>query len=99
MINQITIKMAGNANMSKKSITYDPIITFDQAYERWNVPSKTHEGHSYAIRRDPCTEELTCSCVWGRRLYKKTGKPCVHIEKVMEWIKNNEKNRKLPYLI
>lgn len=78
--------------MSKKSIHYDPIIVYDPDLKRWNVPSKTHKGHDYAVRIDPCSEYFTCTCVWGRGMAKHTNKECIHVQKVREWLRKQERN-------
>lgn len=72
--------------MSKKKQEYNPLITYDEQLKRWNMPSNTHMGHNYAVRVDPCGDGLTCTCVWARGMMKRTGKPCIHIIKVKEWL-------------
>lgn len=69
-----------------KKSPYDPYIVYDNDLKRWNVPSNTHKGHDYAVRVDPCTDDFTCTCVWGRGMQKHTKKPCIHIIKVKEWL-------------
>lgn len=85
--------------MTKKSIPYDPIIVYDPDLQRWNVPSKTHKGHNYAVRVDPCEQSLTCTCVWARGMMKRTGKACIHIEKVEEWLNKMSKDQRVKYLL
>lgn len=81
-----------------KSKPYNPVIVYDQDLKRWDVPSKTHDGHKYAVRANVTGNGFTCTCVWGRGMQKSTGRTCIHIKKVEQWLKEKEASQRVKYL-